>query len=171
MKKMSVAAFILVVVSIAMTSAPDALAQSKWNAYLRGWEAVPAVSSPGSGTCTLEVNEAGTEVQYTLSYQDTLGVVSQSHIHLGQKGASGGVSVFLCSNRDNKPEGVPACPVSGEVSGTFSAANVGGPTGQGLAAGDLGALMLAISRRAAYVNVHTDVVGAGEIRGQLQRAN
>ena len=117
------------------------------------------------------MNEAGTEVQYTLSYQDTLGVVPKSHIHLGQKGAGGGVLVFLCSNRPNAPEGVPACPVSGEGSGIFSAANVIGPTGQGLAAGDLEALMLAISRRATYVNVHTDVVPGGEIRGQIRRAN
>ena len=53
MKKMSVAAFLLFVVSIAMTSAPDALAQGKWHAYLRGLEEVPAISSPGRGTCSL----------------------------------------------------------------------------------------------------------------------
>lgn len=41
MKKMSVAAFILVVVSIAMTSAPNALAQGKWQA--------PARAGGGSG--------------------------------------------------------------------------------------------------------------------------
>ncbi len=171
MKKMSVVAFILVVVSIAMASAPDALGQGKWNAYLRGLEEVPAVSSTGRGTCTVEMNDAGTEAQYTLSYQDMVGVVSQAHIHFGQKGANGGVSVFLCSNRDNAPAGLPGCPVSGEVSGTFTADNVIGPAGQGISAGELGKLMRAIGRRAAYGNVHSDVFGPGEIRGQLRRAN
>ena len=168
---MSVAAFLLFVVSIAMTSAPDVLAQGKWHAYLRGLEEVPAISSPGRGTCSLEANADGAEIQYTLSYQETVGVVSQAHIHVGQKGANGGVSVFLCSNRDSAPAGVPGCPASGEVSGSFTAANVIGPAGQGIAGGEFGKLMRALRRRATYVNVHTDAFPAGELRGQVRGAN
>ena len=169
MKKMSVAAFSLVVVSIAMASAPDALAQGRWNAYLRGLEEVPSISSPGRGTCTLEMDEAGTEVQYTLSYQGTVGVVSQAHIHFGQKGVNGGVSVFLCTNSDR--EGVPACPDSGSVSGSFTAADVLGPSGQGIAAGELGELMQAMGRRVTYVNVHSSEWPGGELRGQIRRGD
>ncbi len=171
MKKVSIAAFILVVVSIAMTCAPDALAQDKWNAYLRGLEEVPTISSPARGTCTLETNEGGTEIQYTLSYQETVGEVLQADLCFGQKGANGGVSVFLCSNSDSAPEGVPACPVSGTVSGSFTAVDVLGPSGQGISAGELGKLLQAMRRRATYVNVHSSEFPAGDLRGQIRRAN
>ncbi len=171
MRKMSVATFILVVTSIAVISPSDALAQGRWNAYLRGLEEVPAVSSPDSGRCTLEANADGTEFEYKLSYEETVGVVSQAHIHFGQKGANGGVSVFLCSNSDSAPEGVPACPASGMVSGSFSAANVLGPAGQGISRGQLGKLTRAIAGRAAYVNVHSDAFPPGELRGQLRKSN
>ena len=98
-------------------------------------------------------------------------MVSQAHIHFGQKGAIGGVSVFLCSNSDRAPDGVPACPDSGMVSGSFTAADVRGPSGQGIAAGELGEVMRAMGRRATYVNVHSSEWPGGELRGQIRRGN
>ncbi len=61
----------------------------------------------------------------------------------------------------------PLCPSpGGEVSGILRAANVIGPAGQGVNAGELADLIGAIRRGLAYVNVHTSVAPGGEIRSQ-----
>ena len=60
------------------------------------------------------------------------------------------------------------CPNgSGTVTGTFSAADVIGPAGQGVDPAEFAALLQAIADGASYANVHTTVFPTGEIRGQL----
>jgi hypothetical protein len=65
------------------------------------------------------------------------------------------------------------------VTGTIDAADIVGPTGQGIAPGEIGELIAAMMSGVAYVNVHTnDMVDppntgpgdfpAGEIRGQIE---
>ena len=68
--------------------------------------------------------------------------------------------------------GKPSCPTttSGTISGTVAAADVVGPAGQGIKAGDLASVMRAIRAGAAYANMHTANFGNGEIRGQISRA-
>jgi hypothetical protein len=96
--------------------------------------------------------------------------VRQAHIHVGQRSANGGVSVFLCQTTFNPdPSGLaPACPESGTVSGVLNAANVLGPGGQGVAAGEFAELVDAIRSGVTYVNVHSTTLPGGEIRGQLR---
>ncbi|HEV8580728.1 MAG TPA: CHRD domain-containing protein [Thermoanaerobaculia bacterium] len=134
-------------------------------ADLRGFDEVPAVSSTGTGNFLARLAHDESALEYTLSYEDLEGTTTTAaHIHLGQRGVSGGVSAFLCGGG-----GKPACPaVSGSVSGTIIAADVVGPAGQGIAAGELGELIRAMRRDVTYVNVHTDKHPSGEIRGQLK---
>ncbi len=47
------------------------------------------------------------------------------------------------------------------------ASEVIGPGGQLIGAGEFDELVAAIRAGVAYVNVHTSVVGSGEIRGQI----
>jgi hypothetical protein len=54
------------------------------------------------------------------------------------------------------------------VTGTISPSDVQLITAQGLAAGDLAAVVRAIRAGFAYVNVHTTVFPSGEIRGQIR---
>ena len=77
--------------------------------------------------------------------------------------------MFLCQTTANPdPTGLaPTCPQSGTVKGLIQAANVIGPTGQGISAGELAELVDAIRFGVAYVNVHSTVFPGGEIRGQL----
>ena len=171
MRKVSVVAFILATAWIAVSSAPDVFAQGKWQAYLRGLEGVPAVSNLGPGFCRLEVNQDGAEIQYELSYQSTVDVVSQAHLDFGQKGVNGGVRVFPCSNLLSAPPGIPACPASGPVAGAFPADNVIGLAAQEIEPGELGKVMGAIRLQAAYVNVHSDAFPLGELRRQIRRVN
>lgn len=140
-------------------------------ANLVGFQEVPAVSSPCEGQFRARISNAGSQIEFELSYQNLEGNVQQAHIHFGQKGVNGGVSIFLCSNLNNAPAGTPLCPGpnSGTVTGTRQAASViGGAVAQGIAAGELAELIEAIHAGKAYANVHSDKFPAGECRGQIR---
>ena len=131
-----------------------------------------AVSTTGQGTFRADIDEASGLITYTLKYSGLTGEVRQSHLHFGQHHTTGGISVWLCQTTANPApapaagaQPVPMC--AEEVSGAFLAANVIGPAAQGIAAGELAELIAAIKAGAVYVNVHSSVFLAGEIRGQL----
>jgi hypothetical protein len=133
------------------------------------YEEVPAVSSGATGHFTAFINDAAGTIDYELFYEGLEGDVRQAHIHFGQRGVSGGISVFLCQTTFNAdPTGLaPPCPQSGTVTGTIRAANIIGPTGQGIAAAELAELIAAIRAGIAYPNVHSTKFTGGEIRGQF----
>jgi hypothetical protein len=127
-----------------------------------------ALSTAGSGQFRVQINEQKQEITYELSYTGLEGTVTQSHIHFGSAAQSGGISVFLCSNLGNGPAGTQACPAApGTVTGTLTPASVIGPAGQGIAAGEFAELVAAIRAGSTYVNVHSTLFPAGEIRAQL----
>jgi len=136
---------------------------------LRSFEEVPSISSTAHGMFRARIDNGA--IAYRLSYDGLQGEVRQAHIHLGQKSVNGGVSVFLCQTATNPdPTGLaPTCPASGEVAGLLLPANIIGPSGQGIAAGEFAELVAAIRKGVAYVNVHSSLFPGGEIRGQLDR--
>jgi hypothetical protein len=135
---------------------------------LSSYEEVPALSTNGFGTFRAAITDGGSAIRYELRYERLQGVVTQAHIHFGQEAVNGGISVFLCSNLGNGPAGTQACPPPpARVTGTITAANVIGPAGQGIAAGELNELIRALRAGVAYANVHSDQFPGGEIRGQL----
>ena len=136
---------------------------------LVGFEEVPAVSTDGEGKFKARIVKGGREVRWELRYEDLTTPVQQAHIHFGERSVNGGISVFLCTNLGNGPAGTQRCPDEGTVEGTFDEDDVIGPTGQGIAAGELDELMRAIRAGVAYANVHTDMFTGGEIRGQFDR--
>ncbi|HET7206958.1 MAG TPA: CHRD domain-containing protein [Terriglobales bacterium] len=125
----------------------------------------------GTGTLTATVND-DSSITYTLSYKNLSTPVTQAHIHIGATKITGGISVFFCSNLSNGPAGTPACPNdatnSGTVTHTVTAADVVGPAGQGVPAGDMADVVRAIASGVTYANVHTTAHPAGEIRGQIR---
>jgi hypothetical protein len=138
---------------------------------LTGYEEVPAVSTAASGKFEATVKPAGDTITYKLQYTGLEGAVQQSHIHFGQRGVNGGISVFLCTNLGNRP-GAQACPPPpATVEGTLTAADVIGPAGQGITAGEFDELIAAIRAGATYVNVHSTKWPGGELRSQLGRDN
>jgi hypothetical protein len=139
-------------------------------APLKGFTEVPVVSTSGIGVFTATVEDDGS-LNYQLAYANMEAAVTQAHIHFGNAFEIGPVVAFLCTNLD-PPDGLPApppCPeIEGTVSGNLTDADVGsGAEAQGLAAGDLDDLKRAMAAGAAYINVHTELHPAGEIRGQL----
>jgi hypothetical protein len=149
---------------------------STFRAKLTGYEEATllSLSTSATGTFKATLNSAGDQLSYTLSYTGPFdtdspgGTVTQSHIHFGEPAMNGGISAFLCTNLGNGPAGTPACPTpNGTVSGTITAAQVIGPTGQGIQPGEFAELVRALRAGAAYANVHTTTRPAGEIRGQI----
>jgi hypothetical protein len=134
-------------------------------ADLEGYEEVPAISTTGTGELRIRIAEDDSSFDYELSYEALEGTTtSASHIHLGQKGVNGGVSVFFCGG-DGRP---PCTPTAGTFSGTVTASNVLGPAAQGIAAGEFAELLRAMRAGMVYVNVHTNKHPGGEIRGQIK---
>ncbi len=137
---------------------------------LKGVQEVPSVISAAKGRFKAHIDERAGAIDFELSYSGLEGEVRQAHIHVGQRGANGGISVFLCQTAANPdPTGFAAqCVQSGTVTGVLRAANVIGPAGQGVAAMEFSALIDAIRAGVAYANVHSTKFPGGEVRGQLR---
>ena len=78
--------------------------------FLAGYEEVPSVSTTGNGEFRARISRDESQIDWELSYSDLEGAVQQAHIHFGQKGVNGGISVFLCTNLGNGPAGIQPCP-------------------------------------------------------------
>jgi hypothetical protein len=145
---------------------PDGLKEIK--EILTGYEEVPALSTTGGGELRARISRDGTSISYQLSYSDLEGNVTQSHIHLGNPGVNGGISVFLCTNLNNGPAGTQPCPPApATITGTLTAADVIGPAGQGIGPGEFSELVQAIRARSTYVNIHSTKYPGGEVRKQI----
>jgi hypothetical protein len=165
-----------VLLGIAAFAAFPTLADDGGNRFggnLTGYNETPStLSTTGNGRFDLLIDEGRDEVHWQLSYADLESAVTQAHIHLGRPATSGGVSVFFCTNLGNGPAGTQACPPApATISGTFTAADVIGPTAQGIAPGEFEELLRAIRAGATYANVHTLGRPGGEIRTPLRRGH
>ena len=139
-----------------------------------GYQEAPPNSTVASGSFEATLNSAGDEINYTLSYANLEAAVTQAHIHFGQRGVSGGISAWLCEGTLPSPSAsTPACPPStgGTVTGTITAAEIIGPTGQGIAPAEFAEVVRAIRAGMVYANVHTTKFPGGEIRGQVNDNN
>jgi len=136
---------------------------------MNGYQENQAVSTTGEGSFTAELD--GDEIHYTLTYGALQGgAVTQAHVHLGRRAVNGGIIAWLCEGTLASPSAsTPTCPpaTGGSVSGTITALEVIGPTGQGVAPGEFAELIAALRAGAVYANVHTATFGGGEIRGQV----
>ena len=139
-----------------------------YRAVLLGIQEVPSVSTGAHGGFFMRLSPDGTTLHYHLAYSGLEGDVTQAHIHVGQRHVNGGIAAFLCSNLGNGPAGTQPCPAPpASISGTITAADVVGPAGQGVAAGEFDELVRAIRRGVAYANVHSTKFPGGEVRSQL----
>jgi hypothetical protein len=132
---------------------------------LRGINEVPPNNTPATGSFAATIQADGT-ITFTFTYANLSATPIQAHIHFGRNNVNGGVMIFLCGGGAQ-----PACPsaTSATFTGTITSANVVGPAGQGVAAGDLAsALRLIIMDHQGYANIHNAKFPGGEIRGQLR---
>jgi hypothetical protein len=167
---------------IALVSASTiVLAQGfkKISEFLTGYEEVPSVSTTGNGNFTARISNDESRIEWELTYSALEGSVQQSHIHIGNVGVNGGISVFLCTNLGNGPAGIQPCPPPpATISGTIVAADVSpnipatlAARNQGLNTGEMDELIRAMRAGATYVNVHSTTWPGGEIRSQIDGNN
>jgi len=155
-----------VVILVGSTGTAGGGAPGHVRAVLNGYQEVVgggAISTVGDGLFTATIDDREQTISYELTYSTEGGTVLFSHIHFARRGVSGGIAAFLCGGGDK-----PACPTpGGTVTGVIDAADVIGPTGQGIEAGSFEELVRAIGAGATYANVHTNRWPGGEIRGQI----
>jgi hypothetical protein len=164
---------VVAVVSVSTVVFADGL--RRISEFLHGYEEVPSVSTVGNGEFTARISRDQSRIDWELTYDDLEGAVQQAHIHFGQKGVNGGISVFLCTNLGNGPAGNQACPPSpAKISGTIFAADVSpnipataAARTQGINTGELKELIKAMRAGSTYVNVHSTTWPGGEIRSQI----
>ena len=150
-------------VSILAASAAPSHAE-RFSASLSGDNEVPPINSAGTGNFQMTIRPDA--INFSLSFADLSSPLSVAHLHFAPSKVSGGVMIFLCGGGNQ-----PACPAttSGNITGTITAANVTGPTGQGIAPGDLDSALEAVRDGLSYANMHTTNFTGGEIRGNVQR--
>jgi hypothetical protein len=136
---------------------------------LTGFQEDPLTfSTPGTATFAATIDDKNQTINFRLSWKDLPTNVTQSHIHFGGRAQSGGVAAFLCTNLGNGPANTQACPAGdATITGTITAADIVGPTAQGIPAGGFADLVRAIRAGATYANIHTTQRPGGEIRAQL----
>lgn len=169
-----------VALALAITATLPASARAeRIEARLVGFQEVPSVVTPASGTFTAKISKDEQSIEYELSFSGLVGTVQQSHIHVAQRGVNGSIVIWLCQTTTTPaPAAVaaitPVCPQSGTVTGTITAANViaSSTASQQILADDLDKVIAAIRAGVAYANVHaTPLNPGGEIRGQIRAAD
>ena len=103
-------------------------------------------ASPGTGSATLTLDDVANTLNVVMSYSGLLDTVTNAHIHCcSPPGVSSGVIIPF----------VPPM-TTGATSGSFSNLFTLTP-----------ALVAQVESGGAYINIHTGLFPAGEIRGQI----
>ena len=165
MKTKNIGNWIISALAASVLIVPAAHSQTeRFSASLRGAEEVPPINTAGTGNFEMTIQQ-GT-ITFELTFADLSSPLAVAHLHFAPSKVAGGVMIFLCGGGNQ-----PACPAAteGTISGTITAANVVGPTGQGIAPADLDSALDAVRDDLSYANMHTANFGSGEIRGQVRR--
>lgn len=166
-------ALALVTIAVSVVAVADAASTDNFRfriprhfrADLSGAQEVPAISTSARAEFQATLNAAETELAYVLSYSALEGGnPTAAHVHIGQPGANGGVMFFLCGGGSKDP--CPPGPAT--VSGVVVAADVTGPTAQGIAPGEFAEAIKAMRSGITYANIHSQTWPAGEIRGLVR---
>lgn len=125
-------------------ASPSLAAMVNFKAELNGAAEVPPNPTTATGTFTATFDTDSKKLTWKGSYTGLSGPATAAHLHAGEPGKNGGVSVPLFAGAAAKT------PFEGEATLTDAQA-------ADLLAGKL------------YANIHTDGSKAGEIRGQVTK--
>ena len=165
----SLALTILVVLLPFLVLVGSAAGDEDVKAFLNGYQEVVgpgSISTIGEGRFEAKIDRGAQTITYELRY--TLeNTATVSHIHFAERHVGGGVIAFLCGG-GSKPACPPGTATEAVVTGVITAADIIGPTTQGIEPGSFDEVVRAIRAGATYANVHSTRWPAGEIRGQVR---
>ena len=165
MKTKNIGFWAIAAVMVNLFAASVANSQTeRFSASLGGENEVPPINTAGTGAFEMTIQQ-GT-ITFSLTFSGLSSPLSVAHLHFAPSKVAGGVMIFLCGGG-----GQPACPAAteGTITGTITAANVTGPSAQGIAPGDLDSALEAVRDGLSYANMHTTNFTGGEIRGPVRR--
>jgi len=130
-----------------------------FTAALSGGNEVPAVLTGAGGSATVTLDTTADTVSWVIDVYNLPSGVTAGHIHVGAPGLAGPtvVNFTVVANTSN----------DFRISGSASASNLNARAAQGINSWE--DLEQAMLTGQTYVNIHTQVNGGGEIRGQLVR--
>jgi CHRD domain len=167
MKIKKIRLWAIVALAASVLAAPAVHSQTEnFSASLSGDNEVPPINSAGTGNFEMTIQPGA--ITFSLTFSDLSSPLAVAHLHFAPSKVPGGVMIFLCGGGNQ-----PACPAatSGTITGTITAANVTGPTTQGIVPGNLDAALEAVRNDLSYANMHTMNFPGGEIRGPVQRGS
>ena len=136
-------------------------ASQNFNAHLNGDQEVPPVTTLATGQANFKLRNNGTELHYKLIVANIEDVL-MAHLHAAPAGQNGGVVAWLYPSAP-PPQLIPGRSDGVLAEGVITADDlVGSLEGQ-----PLSALIELMEDGGIYVNVHTEGVPTGEIRGQI----
>ena len=165
MRTKNIGFWAITALAVSMLAAPAAYSQSEnFSASLAGANEVPPINSTGAADFGMTIQPGS--ITFSLTFSGLSSPLVVAHLHFAPSKVAGGVMIFLCGGG-----GQPACPAatSGTITGTITAANVTGPTTQGIAPGNLDAALEGVRNGLSYANMHTTMFPGGEIRGDVSR--
>src|SRR5256885_2082405 len=163
MRTKNIGFWAITALAVSMLAAPAAYSQTEnFSASLTGANEVPPINSTGAADFGMTIQPGS--ITFSLTFSGLSSPLVVAHLHFAPSKVADGVMIFLCGGG-----GQPACPAatSGTITGTITAANVTGPTTQGIAPGDLDSALEAVRDSLSYANMHTANFGGGEIRGHV----
>lgn len=133
-------------------------------------------ASPGTGTATLVLDDIARSLSLDVAFGGLLGTVTAAHIHCCTASAGTGTAgvVTVTPTFTGFPGGVSSGSYSRvfdmtQLTGSWNGAFLNNPTNAGSTATAFAALVTGLDDGKAYLNIHTNQFGSGEIRGFFNR--
>lgn len=117
-------------------------ADKSFQVTLNGLQEVPSVITNAYGTGYFNLSKDASKIKYLIVMQGLSAPLTGAHLHLGQPGISGPITIDLTSS----------------ISGNTISGVISNPTVD---------LMDSLNAGSIYLNVHNSIFPSGEIRGQL----
>lgn len=142
----------------------------QYTTTLSGANEFPANASPGVGTALVTLDLDLVTLRIQTEFSDLMGNVTAAHIHCCVSPDAATPTVGVATPTPTFP-GFPSGVTSGSYDMTFSLGEASSYNGAfitnngGTVSGAMQALLNGLESGEAYLNIHTSVVGAGEIRG------
>jgi hypothetical protein len=162
---------LLTAVVCGLAAVPAGAATLNYVTTLSGANEDPPNASPGTGSGTVSIDTIAKTMEVYFEFADLLGTLTVAHIH-GPTEFAGAGTAGVMTTTPTFP-GAPAGVTSGTYSNVFDMTEAASfrPGFITLSGGTVDAafdaLLAALAEGKAYLNLHSSVYGAGEIRGFL----